>query len=158
MIERSTQIVNVEPKKGIMEDGGEAMDHEEEPELPIPAPPGIWRRGYDYPLAKALLMRFATRVDRKTKGAESLSDYYRNYGNPNFGGMKGLISSSRKRRLRGRDDPFPQNVDSKNPWGTLAEAWGDGEPDENWERGLIEGSFLCSTLCIVPILCSVYLL
>ena len=50
--------------------------------------------------------------------------------------MVGLISSSRKRRMRGKDDPPPE-VDSKNPWGTLAEAWGAGEPDEiRWEERL----------------------
>lgn len=111
------------------------MEHEEAAEssdVSIPTPPGIWRLGFECPHAKALLMRFATRADRKIKGAERLSNYYRNHGNPNYGGMIGLISSSRKRRLRGKQDPA-EPVDSKNPWGTLAEAWGASEPAEVWE-------------------------
>ncbi|KAH8039070.1 hypothetical protein HPB51_004995 [Rhipicephalus microplus] len=33
-------------------------------------------------------------------GAEKHSEYYKKYGNPNYGGMTGLISNSRKRRMR----------------------------------------------------------
>lgn len=105
---------------------------ESEPVVPIPTPPGIWRLGFEYQHAKALVMRFATRADRKIKGAERMSQYYRSHGNPNFGGMAGLISSSRKRRFHGKPDPTDQ-VDSKNPWGSLAEAWGASEPAEAWE-------------------------
>lgn len=115
------------------------MEHEEtvEPcDIPIPTPPGVWRLGFECPQAKSLLMRFATRADRKIKGAERLSNYYRSHGNPNFGGMTGLISSSRKRRLRGKPDPA-EPVDSKNPWGSLAEEWGANEPAEPWrEEGI----------------------
>lgn len=133
MLERSSRNVTVQPSKKSTE--GEAMDQEEskeEPEVTIPTPPGVWRLGIEYPLAKSLVMRFATKADRKIKGAERLSQYYRNHGNPNYGGMVGLISSSRKRRFRGKTDPAEQ-VDSKNPWGSLAKAWGDGDPTEAWE-------------------------
>ncbi|XP_046634467.1 nuclear cap-binding protein subunit 3-like [Daphnia pulicaria] len=133
ILERSSRNVVVQPTKSNVE--GEAMDHEEsvsEPALPIPTPPGIWRLGFEYQYAKALIMRFATRADRKIKGAERLSHYYRNHGNPNYGGLAGLISSSRKRRFHGKPDPTEQ-VDSKNPWGSLAEAWGASEPAEPWE-------------------------
>lgn len=162
MLERSDGIINTHPTRpgtSPIPDGtgtepsGEAMEHEEssidgvsratgvkkDDALipPIPVPPGVWRKGHEYPCAKGLLMRFATRADRKVKGAERLSQYYRNYGNPNFGGMKGLISSSRKRRLRGHTQgDQPADIDSKNPWGSLAEAWGSGETDERWERSL----------------------
>ncbi len=133
MLERSSRNVTIQPTKNNIE--GEAMDHEEaaeeEPVVSIPTPPGVWRLGLEYPLAKALVMRFATRADRKIKGAERLSHYYRNHGNPNYGGMAGLISSSRKRRFHGKPDPTEQ-VDSKNPWGSLAEEWGASEPAE-WE-------------------------
>ena len=132
ILERSSRNIVVQPTKNSVE--GEAMDHEEavdEPALPIPTPPGIWRLGFEYQYAKALVMRFATRADRKIKGAERLSQYYRNHGNPNYGGMAGLISSSRKRRFHGKPDT--EQVDSKNPWGTLAEAWGASEPAEPWE-------------------------
>jgi hypothetical protein len=133
ILELSSRNVVVQPTKSNVE--GEAMDHEEsvsEPALPIPTPPGIWRLGFEYQYAKALIMRFATRADRKIKGAERLSQYYRNHGNPNYGGLAGLISSSRKRRFHGKPDPTEQ-VDSKNPWGSLAEAWGASEPAEPWE-------------------------
>lgn len=135
ILERSSRNIIVQPTQKNAE--GETMDHEEavsEPEaaVPIPTPPGIWRLGFECQHAKALVMRFATRADRKIKGAERLSQYYRNHGNPNYGGMAGLISSSRKRRFRGKPDPT-ELVDSKNPWGSLAKAWGDTEPAEAWE-------------------------
>lgn len=135
ILERSSRNIIVQPIQKNAE--GETMDHEEavsEPEaaVPIPTPPGIWRLGFECQHAKALVMRFATRADRKIKGAERLSQYYRNHGNPNYGGMAGLISSSRKRRFRGKPDPT-ELVDSKNPWGSLAKAWGDTEPAEAWE-------------------------
>lgn len=130
ILERSSRNVAVHPTKNITE--GEAMEHEEvaeEPAVSIPTPPGVWRLGLECPHAKALVMRFATRTDRKIKGAERLSHYYRNHGNPNYGGMTGLISSSRKRRFHGKPDPADP-VDSKNPWGSLAESWGASEPAE----------------------------
>lgn len=135
ILERSSRNIIVQPTQKNAE--GETMDHEEavsEPEaaVPIPTPPGIWRLGFECQHAKALVMRFATRADRKIKGAERLSQYYRNHGNPNYGGMAGLISSSRKRRFRGKPDPT-ELVDSKNPWGSLAKAWGATEPAEAWE-------------------------
>lgn len=130
ILERSSRNIAVHPTKNITE--GEAMEHEEvaeEPAVSIPTPPGVWRLGLECPHAKALVMRFATRTDRKIKGAERMSHYYRNHGNPNYGGMAGLISSSRKRRFHGKPDPADP-VDSKNPWGSLAESWGASEPAE----------------------------
>ncbi|GFT45565.1 hypothetical protein NPIL_306091, partial [Nephila pilipes] len=38
--------------------------------------------------------------DKKLPGAEKRSQYYQKYGNPNYGGLKGLISSSRKRKIQ----------------------------------------------------------
>ena len=149
MLERSTRVINTIPTRATGLEA-ESMEHEEaavskadDQVPPIPLPPGVWRQGAEYPLAKALMMRFATRADRKVKGAERLSSYYRNHGNPNFGGMTGLISSSRKRRLRGGKDDPPGAVDSKNPWGSLAESWGAGDPEEgrtSWERGFEEAA------------------
>ncbi|CAN7984368.1 unnamed protein product [Ixodes hexagonus] len=70
-------------------------------ELEVPLPPGQWRKASpDHPKAKLLLLRFSSRHDRKVPGAEKRSEYYRKYGNPNYGGMTGLISGSRKRRMR----------------------------------------------------------
>ncbi|XP_013920420.1 PREDICTED: uncharacterized protein C17orf85 homolog isoform X1 [Thamnophis sirtalis] len=49
-----------------------------------------------------LFMRFATRDDKKELGAARRSQYYMKYGNPNYGGMKGILSNSWKRRYHSR--------------------------------------------------------
>ncbi|KAF7234946.1 Nuclear cap-binding protein subunit 3, partial [Varanus komodoensis] len=49
-----------------------------------------------------LFMRFATRDDKKELGAARRSQYYLKYGNPNYGGMKGILSNSWKRRYHSR--------------------------------------------------------
>ncbi|GBN48570.1 hypothetical protein AVEN_103761-1 [Araneus ventricosus] len=66
----------------------------------VPVPPGHWRLGVSHPKSKAILLRFATKDDKKLPGAEKRSQYYQKYGNPNYGGLKGLISSSRKRKMQ----------------------------------------------------------
>ncbi|XP_015903609.1 nuclear cap-binding protein subunit 3 [Parasteatoda tepidariorum] len=68
--------------------------------LNIPVPPGCWRLGIPHTKAKAILLRFATRDDKKLPGAEKRSQYYMKYGNPNYGGLRGLISTSRKRKFQ----------------------------------------------------------
>ncbi len=63
-------------------------------------PPGRWRVGCrPWDKSELLLFRFSTIQDVKLAGAQYESDYYRKYGNPNFGGLPGLISQSRKRRM-----------------------------------------------------------
>lgn len=140
MLEKSHEVIKlISPNNSV---NSETADHdmatEETAIPPIPTPPGIWRKGQECLKAKALLLRFATRNDRKVKGAEKMSQYYRVHGNPNYGGLKGLISTSRKRRLRGKPDPVEVVVDSKNPWGALAEAWGANEDEPNWKDSLEE--------------------
>ena len=54
--------------------------------IDYPLPPGIWRKGIDCPKSKGLFMRFATISDKKQPRAEKMSEYYKKYGNPNFGG------------------------------------------------------------------------
>ncbi|XP_051956502.1 nuclear cap-binding protein subunit 3-like [Xyrauchen texanus] len=49
-----------------------------------------------------LLLRFATYDDKKELGAARRSRYYMKYGNPNYGGMKGILSNSWKRRYHTR--------------------------------------------------------
>ncbi|KAM5181449.1 nuclear cap-binding protein subunit 3 isoform 2-T2 [Mantella aurantiaca] len=49
-----------------------------------------------------LIMRFATKDDKKELGAARRSRYYMKYGNPNYGGMKGILSNSWKRRYNSR--------------------------------------------------------
>ncbi|XP_064619821.1 nuclear cap-binding protein subunit 3-like [Lineus longissimus] len=67
-------------------------------------PPGKWRAGLkSHPKANNLFLRFASKADRKMPGAERRSKYYQKHGNPNYKGMVGLISDSRKRKLRTED-------------------------------------------------------
>ncbi|XP_047199481.1 nuclear cap-binding protein subunit 3 [Hippoglossus stenolepis] len=49
-----------------------------------------------------ILLRFATQEDRKELGAARRSRYYMKYGNPNYGGMRGILSNSWKRRFHNR--------------------------------------------------------
>ncbi|XP_069395532.1 nuclear cap-binding protein subunit 3 isoform X2 [Paralichthys olivaceus] len=49
-----------------------------------------------------LLLRFATQEDKKELGAARRSRYYMKYGNPNYGGMRGILSNSWKRRFHNR--------------------------------------------------------
>ncbi|KAM8834882.1 nuclear cap-binding protein subunit 3 isoform 1-T1 [Synchiropus picturatus] len=49
-----------------------------------------------------LSLRFATQDDKKELGAARRSRYYMKYGNPNYGGMKGILSNSWKRRYHNR--------------------------------------------------------
>ncbi|XP_056414720.1 nuclear cap-binding protein subunit 3 isoform X3 [Hyla sarda] len=49
-----------------------------------------------------LFMRFATKEDKKELGAARRSRYYMKYGNPNYGGMKGILSNSWKKRYHSR--------------------------------------------------------
>jgi len=51
------------------------------------------------PKDKTLQLRFATFNDKKVAGASKKSEYYQKFGNPHFGGIKGVISSSYKRRF-----------------------------------------------------------
>ncbi|PNF30903.1 hypothetical protein B7P43_G05211 [Cryptotermes secundus] len=106
-------------------------------DIPIPIPPGKWRKGTSHPKAKCILLRFSTRTDKKQPQAEKMSEYYKKYGNPNYGGIKGLITSSRKRRYqwhehnikvfeddKGDERDFSEVLsDGKNPWGNLAKSW-----------------------------------
>ncbi|XP_051250893.1 nuclear cap-binding protein subunit 3 [Dicentrarchus labrax] len=49
-----------------------------------------------------LLLRFVCADDKKELGAARRSRYYMKYGNPNYGGMKGILSNSWKRRYHNR--------------------------------------------------------
>ncbi|KAL6264896.1 hypothetical protein P5V15_004991 [Pogonomyrmex californicus] len=100
-------------------------------DINYPLPPGIWRKGIDYPKSKGIFLRFATRADKKQLNAEKKSEYYRKYGNPNFGGIKGILTESRKRMYKQikqnkhKSSIEEKNQDqTKNPWGALSESWG----------------------------------
>ena len=60
-----------------------------------------WRIGAKSIKGYHIYMRFVRiNSDRKKKGAESRSKYYVKNGNPNYGNIKGLISSSRRKLLK----------------------------------------------------------
>lgn len=99
-------------------------------EISCPIPPGFWRLGKPHTKAKNILLRFAYRTDKKPYKAEKFSEYYRKYGNPNYGGLKGIITEGKKQQFKGIFDRnraiqgSGNNEDgSKNPWGGLAENW-----------------------------------
>ncbi|KAG5446476.1 hypothetical protein CSKR_112207, partial [Clonorchis sinensis] len=65
-------------------------------------PSGRWFKALSVPSKTvSLFLRFAHTTDVKLPGAERRSLYYRRYGNPNYGGMTGILSRSYRRRLQG---------------------------------------------------------
>lgn len=95
-------------------------------DINIPIPPGYWRLGFPHEKAEFILFRFAKRTDKKPFRAERFSEYYKKYGNPNYGGMTGLISESKRRKIKGFGSASPEKkpVEEKgNPWGNLAKNW-----------------------------------
>ncbi|KYM76321.1 Uncharacterized protein C17orf85 [Atta colombica] len=100
-------------------------------DIDYPLPPGTWRKGIDYPKSKGIYLRFATKADKKQINAEKRSEYYKKYGNPNFGGLKGILTESRKRMYKQIKQNKRKSLDedqnqdqTKNPWGALSETWG----------------------------------
>lgn len=52
--------------------------------ITVPMPPGyVWRFGTPCEKAKGILIRYATKNDKKQERAERFSEYYQKYGNPN---------------------------------------------------------------------------
>lgn len=93
-------------------------------EISCPIPPGYWRLGNSHPKSKNILLRFAYKTDKKPYKAERFSEYYKKYGNPNYGGLKGIITDGRKQQFKGIFDRNREIQDNgKNPWGGLAENW-----------------------------------
>ena len=73
-------------------------DNENLKEINLPL--GKWRIGVISKKGNQIFMRYAKISDKKVKGAEARSEYYRKYGNPNYGNMKGLISNSKRTKLK----------------------------------------------------------
>nr|CDS31331.1 protein of unknown function DUF2414 [Hymenolepis microstoma] len=64
-------------------------------------PNGRWFKSVSSPeRAFCIYFRIAHKGDVKLPGAERRSDYYRRYGNPNYGGAVGLLSRSYRRRVK----------------------------------------------------------
>ncbi|XP_058795664.1 nuclear cap-binding protein subunit 3-like [Phymastichus coffea] len=101
-------------------------------DIRCPLPPGIWRKGNNYHESRNIFLRFAMRTDKKGYHAERMSEYYKKHGNPNYGGVKGILTTSRKRAYRQIKETSPTSnresslngIAAKNPWGTLSKNWG----------------------------------
>ncbi|CAH8532821.1 unnamed protein product [Heterobilharzia americana] len=64
-------------------------------------PTGRWYKALSVPPQTiSLFLRFPHKTDVKLPGAERRSLYYRRFGNPNYGGMTGILSRSYRRRVR----------------------------------------------------------
>ncbi|KAK9709075.1 Nuclear cap-binding protein subunit 3 [Popillia japonica] len=101
-------------------------------DIKIPIPPGFWRLGIECDKSKSILLRFAFKSDKKPHRAEKFSEYYKKYGNPNYGGLKGIITETHKKKFKGIFDrnkdiskEIEADVDPKNPWGALAMHWNE---------------------------------
>ncbi|KAL7293124.1 hypothetical protein TKK_0013277 [Trichogramma kaykai] len=111
-------------------------------DIRCPLPHGIWRKGQNYMESRNIFLRFATPSDKQLIHAKQMAGYKSQYERQD----KGIVSSSRKHRLREEreniqtasvpsteDSPkmeisqtsIPKNgAATKNPWGTLSENWG----------------------------------
>ncbi|XP_055790996.1 nuclear cap-binding protein subunit 3-like isoform X2 [Salvelinus fontinalis] len=69
-----------------------------------------------------LFLRLATHDDKKELGAVRKSRYYMKYGNPNYGGMRGILSNSWKRRYHTR------RIVSKSKKPLIGDSMGDTPP------------------------------
>ncbi|XP_064794115.1 nuclear cap-binding protein subunit 3 [Oncorhynchus masou masou] len=69
-----------------------------------------------------LFLRLATHGDKKELGAARKSRYYMKYGNPNYGGMRGILSNSWKRRYHTR------RIVSKSKKPLIGDSMGDTSP------------------------------
>ncbi|CAG5089674.1 Similar to NCBP3: Nuclear cap-binding protein subunit 3 (Gallus gallus) [Cotesia congregata] len=140
LIGLSKRITSKEPAK----EEDDAMEGlEKKPAVSIkdidfPLPPGIWRKGVECAKSKTVLLRFATTSDKKPANAEKMSEYYKKHGNPNYGGIKGILTQSRKRKYRDvnwqEEEKEALKEGFKNPWGSLSEAWGSNDPVEVYQR------------------------
>lgn len=131
VMEHTPADQEIETNDGEKEDSEDYMHIKD---INHPLPPGIWRKGVDYPKSKGVFLRFATRNDKKQPNAEKMSEYYKKYGNPNFGGIKGILTESRKRmykQIKQNKRKLPEDPENdndrkrmKNPWGALSQSWG----------------------------------
>lgn len=125
---RSILLRNANREVELQEDGETVDDTDaiDLSEISCPIPPGYWRLGVSHAKAKYVLLRFAYKTDKKPYKAEKFSEYYKKYGNPNYGGLKGIISESHKQKFKSifdRNREIGHEKESKNPWGGLAENW-----------------------------------
>lgn len=61
-----------------------------------------WRKGVKSIKNHQIWLRYVRKSDKKIKGAEARSKFYVKFGNPNYGNMKGLLSSSMRLKLKAK--------------------------------------------------------
>lgn len=83
-----------------VKDDAENKEEEEDTGNRKPPQGTKWRIGAKSIKGYQIYMRYARKIDRKQKGAESRSKFYVKYGNPNYGNIKGLISNSKRQRMK----------------------------------------------------------
>ncbi|CAL8081724.1 unnamed protein product [Orchesella dallaii] len=122
--------------------------------ITVPMPPGyVWRLGTPCEKARGILVRYATKHDKKQERAERFSEFYKNYGNPNKSGgredsrgenvhrrkkirhQNSLSESDRKDQAVARESQLKMlNPNDKNGWGQLSAMWDDEEAFQNSAR------------------------
>lgn len=122
--------------------------------ITVPMPPGyVWRLAAPCEKAKGILVRFATKQDKKQERAERFSEYYKNYGNPNKIGNPNSnreysgYDRSRRKKFRGetehhvrKESPSSRtpklsiDPNDKNGWGQLSAMWDDEEAFQSVAR------------------------
>ncbi|XP_035211643.1 nuclear cap-binding protein subunit 3-like isoform X2 [Stegodyphus dumicola] len=105
--------MDVDIQKGDTDCEGDATS-KDVPPVDVPVPPGHWRLGIPHPKAKAILLRFATKDDKKLPGAEKRSQYYQKYGNPNYGDADKNITSRPIRNKQPRMRMYADDEEEKN--------------------------------------------
>lgn len=116
-------------------------------EIDAAIPPGFWRLGIPTPKSTFLLLRYATRSDKKIRNSEKKSEYYKKYGNPHYGNVPGIFSSSLRNGLKksennnssssnlwvnGSSKNIVPSNDKNNPWQDLAYEWGHTDKVEDF--------------------------
>ncbi|XP_028824915.1 nuclear cap-binding protein subunit 3-like [Denticeps clupeoides] len=95
-----------EEEEGEVDEKDKKNNEEDKPEMTEVERESLLRNDFR-PATKSfkgnkLFLRFSTQDDKKELGAARRSRYYMKYGNPNYGGMKGILSNSWKRRYHTR--------------------------------------------------------
>lgn len=91
-------------------------------------PPGRWRLGIPHPAARQILMRFATRADKRLANTELCGSLCKIYGDTQVKGVSGILT--RRRQLGSNLPAAGQKRDGggrSNPWSDIAVTWATAE-------------------------------
>ena len=95
----------------------------------------VWRIAKPHTKANRLFLRQATVEDRKLPGAAKRSLYYLIHGHGR-GAKRGVVSSSRKRRMEQANDFLRESLKSKNPEVQFLSVNDDKKSDDDSEEGM----------------------